>query len=142
MEYKAIQNIKEENGIFYGYASVFNVEDSYNDIILNGAFKKSLKNKNIADIELLWEHDKQKPIGKFNIIREDSVGLYVEGKIDDISKYSYIKSSFINGLSIGYKVDDCYFDDKGRRILKDVNLIEISVVNYPANKYSNISYCR
>jgi phage head maturation protease len=41
----------EENGVFSGYASVFNIVDKQNDLILPGAFKKKLsKNK----IKLLW----------------------------------------------------------------------------------------
>ncbi len=145
LEYKqSIKDISTQNGTFYGYASVFNVKDSYNDIILNGAFKNSLKHNNIKNINLLWQHDKQKIIGNFNIIKEDSVGLYVEGKINNTNDniYSYVKSGFIKGLSIGYRVNDFYFDNKGNRILKDVDLIEISIVNCPANKHSNITYCK
>lgn len=147
IEYKEIKSISDKNGKFYGYASVFNVKDSYDDIILNGAFKDSLESKNINDIKLLWQHKKDKIIGKFNIIREDSVGLYVEGELENINNeniniYSYIKNRFINGLSIGYRVKDASFDNKGCRILKKVDLIEISLVSSPANKYSEITYCK
>lgn len=139
-----VENFYTQQGTFYGYASVFNVEDSYNDIVLNGAFKNSLKNNNIKNINLLWQHDKQKIIGNFSTIKEDSVGLYVEGKIIDTNNqiYSYIKNGFVKGLSIGYRVNDFCFDKKGHRILKDVDLIEISVVSFPANKHSNITYCK
>lgn len=44
-----------EDGTFSGYASVFNVVESQNDIIVKGAFKDSLNNKK-NDIKLLWQH--------------------------------------------------------------------------------------
>lgn len=149
LEYKENNSITNKittnNGLFYGYASVSNVEDSYNDIILNHAFADTLKNKKVEDINLLWQHNKENKIGKFNFIKEDCIGLYVEGEIDiknNSNIYSYVKNGFIKGLSIGYKVDNAYFDDKGRRIIKKIDLIEISIVSFPANKHSNITYCK
>ena len=146
MEYK--NNIIQfktalDDGMFYGYASVFNVVDSYDDIIVNGAFKKAIDNKD--NIKLCWQHNINDVIGKFVNIREDSVGLYVEGKInieENKKIYSLVKGEFVNGLSIGYTVNDCYFDKKNRRILTNINLKEISIVAFPANKHSNILYCK
>jgi uncharacterized protein len=55
-------------GKFCGYASVFNIRDSYNDIVLPMAFEKTLQRKNIKqDIKLLWQHAQDKPIGYFDI---------------------------------------------------------------------------
>lgn len=147
MEYKntTTQNkFTNEDGKFYGYASIFNTVDSYNDIIINGAFKDTI-NDNAKNIKLCWQHNADKIIGKFNLIKEDGIGLYVEGQIDIKNNkqiYSYVKNQLINGLSIGYTVNDCCFDKQGRRILKSVNLHEISVVSFPANKHSNILYCK
>lgn len=145
LEIKSINNY----GKFCGYASVFNVVDSYNDVILPNAFKDSINSKNIKnDIKMLWQHDSGKPIGFFNVIKEDSIGLYVEGQILlDIQQgqeaYSLIKNKSVNGLSIGYVVKDCEYDIKNNtRIIKEIELFEISVVTFPANKYSNITYCK
>jgi len=52
----------EEDGTFSGYASVFNVVDSQNDIIASGAFKNSLGKKD--SIKLLWQHKMDEPIGQ------------------------------------------------------------------------------
>ena len=41
LEIKQINNL----GKFCGYASVFNIKDSYNDIVLPQAFKKTLSKK-------------------------------------------------------------------------------------------------
>ena len=146
MEYKnntIKTSLRNEDGTFYGYASIFNVTDSYNDVIINGAFKDTLINN--KEIQLCWQHDSNKVIGKFNIIKEDDIGLYVEGKIDinnNKNIYSYVKNELVNGLSIGYTVNNCYTDKKGRRVLTSINLKEISIVSFPVNKHSNIIYCK
>jgi len=139
----------DEAGRFSGYASIFNIEDSCKDIILPNAFKETLKQKNLKkSIKLLWQHSPKEPIGYFDIIKEDNVGLYVEGKILlDVEKgkeaYSLIKSGAVSGLSIGYNVKKANFDkDKGVRIISEIDLWEISVVTFPANEYSNITYCK
>lgn len=124
---------------FCGYASIFNVVDSYNDIILNGAFKNSIKQNKI---NLCWQHDPTKIVGNINILCEDSVGLYLEGDITKENVYSYVKSGFVNGLSIGYNVNRCYTDKKNRRIIEEIDLKEISIVQFPANKHANITYCK
>lgn len=134
-------------GKFCGYASVFNIKDSYNDIVMPNAFKKNLSKKNAKDIKMLWQHKHDKPIGVFEIIKEDSIGLYVEGKIGLNSEagkeaYSMIKSNAVSGLSIGYLAKEFEFKNDGTRLLQEVELFEISVVTFPANNYSNITYCK
>ena len=140
MEFKVLQFIKnQDNGFFCGYASVFNTVDSYNDIILNGAFNNSIKYNNI---KLCWQHDINNIIGNINILKEDSIGLYIEGQINRKDIYSYVKNGIIDGLSIGYNVNKYYIDSKNRRVLEDIDLKEISIVNFPANKHANITYCK
>lgn len=145
LEIKKIDSL----GKFCGYASVFNVEDSYNDIILPSAFKETLKTKNIkSDVKLLWQHAPEKPIGYFEIIKEDTVGLYVEGQIildiqQGLEAYNLIKSKSVSGLSIGYIVNKSEYDSKnGTRIIQEIELFEISIVTFPANQYSNITFCK
>ena len=145
LEIKQINNL----GKFCGYASVFNIKDSYNDIVLPHSFQKTLSKKNFkTDIKMLWQHQADKPIGYFTLIKEDSIGLYVEGQIMlDIKKgleaYNLIKSKAVNGLSIGYKINDYTFDKNSNiRKLKEIELFEISIVTFPANEYSNITYCK
>lgn len=136
-------------GKFCGYASVFNVKDSYNDIVMPLAFKKTLQKKNVKkDIKLLWQHSQDKPIGYFDVIKEDPIGLYVEGRImldiqQGMEAYNLIKAKSVSGLSIGYMVKSADYDKKDNtRLLKEVDLFEISVVTFPANEYSNITYCK
>lgn len=66
----------DAEGKFAGYASVFDVVDSQNYIILRGAFAKTIKGR-VRDIKMLWQHRQNEPIGVYNKILEDWNGLYV-----------------------------------------------------------------
>ena len=124
---------------FYGYASVFNVEDSYGDIILKGAFENISNNK----VKLLWQHDMNQPIGLCTSLQEDNKGLFIEGKIclktrQGQEAYELIKEGVISGLSIGFNVEDSFYEN-GKRHITDVDLMEVSVVTLPANSFAEIS---
>ena len=72
MEFKDLQLIKnQDNGFFCGYASIFNTVDSYNDIILNGAFNNSIKYNNI---KLCWQHNINNIIGEIKTMTENYAG--------------------------------------------------------------------
>ena len=126
----------EKNGVFSGYASVFNVIDKQNDLILPGAFKKNLNNNKV---KLLWQHDPGEPIGNIIDIYENEVGLYIVAqlllsiqKAKDV--YLMLKSEMIDGLSIGYIPVKYDIDhETGTRLLKEVELWEVSLVTFPAN---------
>ena len=133
----------EEDGTFSGYASVFNVVDSQNDIIASGAFKNSLGKKD--SIKLLWQHKMDEPIGVFENIYEDSHGLFVKGRLLlDVKRareaYSLLKSGAINGMSIGYSVVSAHVGEgDGVRVIEDLDLFEVSLVTFPANENATIT---
>jgi HK97 family phage prohead protease len=144
MEYKVASsvNINTKIGTFYGYASIFNTKDSCNDIILPKSFDNSLKSNNINNIKLLWQHNPLKQVGYFADIHEDYLGLFIEGRLDDYKIYCFVKNNLVSGLSIGYRAKKYNFDTKNNRVLAEVELVEISLVNFPANKHSKITYCK
>lgn len=136
----SLKNI-EENGLFSGYASVFNVVDKQNDLILPGAFKENL-NKN--KIKLLWQHDPSDPIGNIVDIYENDVGLYITAHLllgvqKAKEAYLMLKAGTIDGLSIGYiPIKHDIDHETGARILKQVELWEISLVTFPANSAAQV----
>ena len=81
MERKALKfEIKKDDiagRVFSGYASTFDV-DLGGDIITPGAFKKTIDGRQ-DKIKVLWQHNE--PIGKSMRLYEDSIGLFVEGKV-------------------------------------------------------------
>lgn len=94
------------DGTFAGYASVFDIVDNQKDIMIKGAFSATLK-QGAGAVKLLWQHQQDEPIGVFERMFEDSVGLYVEGRLLlDVQKaneaYALLKAGAVSGLSIGY----------------------------------------
>ena len=131
-----------EDGIFSGYGSVFGVVDSYKEVVTQGAFADSLQGRMPA---LLWQHRSGEPIGVYTVVKEDSIGLYVEGKLAlktarGAEAYELLKMGALNGLSIGFITrEDSYDKVSGIRTLKKVDLWEVSLVTFPANDASRIS---
>lgn len=133
-----------DDGTFCGYASVFDVIDSHKDVIVQGAFKRTIQ-ENGNDIKLLWQHRPDEPIGIITMIREDSKGLYVEGKLLlEVQRaeeaYALLRNGAVEGLSIGYTVKEFDIDgETGVRILSDIDLWEVSLVTFPANEQAQVA---
>lgn len=129
------------DGTFAGYGSVFGELDSYRDIVMPGAFAKSLKADFSAKnrkVPMLWQHDSYNPIGVYEVIREDTKGLYVEGHCNmEVQQgrecHALMKQGALTGLSIGYTTVQSEWDEKAiSRKLIEVNLWEVSPVTFPA----------
>lgn len=138
MEYKSL-GFKAENiegRSFMGYASTWDL-DQGDDIIQMGAFKKTLAEAG-ARVKILWQHDQYAPIGIPVLMREDSKGLYVEGKISETRQgdeaLTLLKDGVIDSMSIGYRVINADYDSKGVRIIKELALKEFSLVTFPMNE--------
>ena len=136
IEIKAVN----EDGLFSGYASVFEEIDSYRDIVKRGAFEKTLaesESKGRA-VPILWQHDAAKPIGVYTELKEDEHGLYVEGQLNmDVQQareaLSLLRQKALSGISIGYNSVRYDTDVKsGVRRLYELKLYEASLVTFPA----------
>lgn len=131
----------EEDGTFDGYGSVFGVKDSYGDIVVKGAFMNSLVSKMP---KLLWQHRTDMPIGIFTSAYEDAHGLRLQGKLalDTVmgkDAYALLKMGAIDGLSIGYYLKNFDLNKEEKTVyIKDVDLLEVSLVTFPANVESQV----
>lgn len=134
-------------GAFCGYGSVFDVVDGGDDVVAPGAFKASLdeyaaKNRLPA---LLWQHDRGQPIGAYQSMKEDSVGLYLEGKLalktqKGAEALELMQMGAISGLSIGFMSrDDAYDQKTGVRTIKQADLWEVSLVTFPMNDAARVT---
>jgi uncharacterized protein len=135
-----VKSVKDD-GTFIGYGSVFGELDSYRDIVMPGAFAKSLQTDFVAKgrkVPMLWQHDAYNPIGVYTEIYEDSKGLYVEGKCNmrvqkGVECHALMEQGALTGLSIGYNTVLSEWDEKAlTRKLLQVNLWEVSPVTFPA----------
>lgn len=136
-----------DDGLFSGYASVFDNVDSYGDIVRKGAFVESIGEWEAKGKmpPILWNHDPSDPIGIYTKMQEDDKGLYVEGKllIDDVPRarqtHALMKAGVIDGLSIGYRVKEYLYnvDEEVTDLIK-LSLREVSIVTFPANPETRI----
>ncbi len=136
-----------ETGEFTGYGSVFGNKDSYGDIIIKGAFAKSLASWQAKGgfPAMLWQHDMHEPIGVYTKMEEDENGLYVEGRLlidaDPLAKraHAHMKAGSLSGLSIGFICDLMeYSGELDAYILKQIDLWEVSLVTFPANAEARV----
>ena len=132
----------EDKGRFAGYASVFGGIDSYGDTIEPGAFAATLENRE-RSVKMRWNH--YGPIiGKWVKMEEDDYGLKVEGELtpghsvaDDVR--ASLMHGAIDGLSIGFFPRGFREDERGRRTLTEIELVEISVVEEPADNMARVA---
>ena len=127
-----------ENAEISGYASLFGKGDQGGDVVAPGAYAKSLAQLQASGrpVRMLWQHDPAQPIGVWDEVREDAKGLYVKGRIlTEVEKgrevAALIEAGAIDGLSIGYRTKSAVRDAEGRRVLKELELWEVSVVTFP-----------
>ncbi|ANB66155.1 phage prohead protease, HK97 family (plasmid) [Anoxybacillus sp. B7M1] len=139
-----IKELNEETNIVEGYASTFGGEpDSYGDIVVKGAFNKTIQESGNR-VKYLWQHDWNQPIGKVIELREDEHGLYFKAKISNTPRgqefLQLAKDGVIDRVSIGYKTIKADYDkESGIRYLREIKLYEISAVTFPANTNAVIS---
>jgi uncharacterized protein len=117
-----------------GYASIFGSRDQGGDAVQPGAFVESLKAG--RKVKMLWQHDPLQPIGVWDEVREDAKGLWVRGRLlTDVVRGReaavLVAAGAIDGLSIGYRTKRSARDGKGRRLLSEVELWEVSLVTFP-----------
>ena len=133
---------------FEGHGSVFGNTDLGGDVVMKGAFSRTLREKQQADdlIPLLWMHDPTRVPGKWTNIEEDDTGLRMKGVLADTDlgneMHTLLKMDAVRGMSIGYSTVKADFDDDGRRLLKDVELWEVSVVSLPMNPLARIEHVK
>jgi len=143
---------------FSGYGAVFGNVDAYGDVIAKGAFAATLAEAKTSGLwpAMLSQHggwgmgaDDMTPVGVWTEMKEDDHGLYVEGKLADTPRgrelYTLMKMQprpAINGMSIGYRPIEWSQREKPedpRRTLKKIQLIELSLVTFPANGKARVT---
>ena len=135
----------DASGRFAGYASVFHKLDEGGDIVLPGAFRKSLGLRGKHRIKMLFQHDPKDPVGTWDTIREDDYGLYVEGRlVPEVPRAEALRRLIargaVDGLSIGFRTVKATREGRsGNRRLHEVDLWEISIVTFPMMDLARIA---
>lgn len=131
-------------GTFEGYASLFDVVDQSGDVVRPGAFRRSLRQRGVGNIKLLYQHDAREPIGVWIDVHEDTRGLFVRGRVlTEIARgrevLTLMREGVLDGLSIGFQVVRARKEAPGVRALIDVDLWEISLVTFPMLSAARVS---
>ncbi|WP_299887235.1 HK97 family phage prohead protease [uncultured Ruegeria sp.] len=127
-----------EDAVIEGYASLFGQVDQGSDVVQRGAYRGSLDGLAKAGqrVKMLWQHDPVQPIGVWDEVREDDQGLWVKGRLLEstqkgLEAAELIRAGAIDGLSIGYRTKRAVKNDKGQRVLTELELWEVSLVTFP-----------
>jgi len=132
----------DADGRFSGYASLFNRLDSGGDIVMPGAFARSLAQRRDR-IRMLFQHDPKEPVGIWETIGEDGQGLFVAGRLlpgvpRADALHTLIENRAIDGLSIGFRTVRATREG-GSRKLWQLDLYEISIVTFPMMEDARIA---
>lgn len=128
-----------------GYASTTALDRSA-DVILASAWTKSggLNNFQRNPI-LLFNHNYDKPIGKVIAMGTDSKGLKINGVISKSAGdvYNLVKEGVLSTFSVGFLIKDAEYDKQNDGlVVKDAELLEISVVSVPCNQDATFSVAK
>jgi Escherichia/Staphylococcus phage prohead protease len=139
LELKAVQ----DSGAFQGRAAVYGNVDAYGDRIVPGAFTESLQKR--GDVRpLLWTHDVGDVLGTCKL-SDAADGLNLAGTLDmNVGRakevHSLMKSGAVSGLSIGFTIPSGGTEMDGSvRVLKKVDLREVSLTALPANDQATVT---
>lgn len=129
---------------FEGHGSIFGNVDLGGDVVLPGAFKRTLADhkKSGSMPSMFWMHKPDQVAGVWHDVREDGKGLYVRGELVDTQlgneMRTLLQKKAVRGLSIGYRAVDTDYDRDGNRLLKEVDLWEISIVSMAMNPLAKV----
>ncbi len=135
-----------EEGIVTGYAATFHKKpDLGGDVILPGAFAKTIKNGGVNGngIKFLWQHIHTRPIGVPLEMVEDKRGLRTKSQLamksaDGHDAFAFAELGALDGFSIGYKIDDFRETEKIRQLI-ELGLYEYSFVTFAMNPRAGIT---
>jgi len=127
-------SVENNIGKFDGYCAIFNKLDFNGDIILPGAFKRSLDlqgNKR----PLYFEHIPHELLGA-GFVEEDDTGLKINGEINQDTQigreqFSNMQKGYLDTMSIGYMTVLADFIGS-TRYLKEIALWETTLTTLPA----------
>lgn len=125
-----LKDVDAKSGVVSGYFSAFGMVDSDGDIMMPGAFKRSINDWGVEGkgrIKHLLNHNPAQPLGKLTVLKEDNYGLYYESKIGthQLGKdfIKMVESGLIGEHSIGFRTLQEQKSELGNE-LRDVMLFE------------------
>lgn len=139
-------DVDDEKRRIVGYASTFGNKDWHDDVVMPGAFKKTIAERMPQKLIKFFQ-DHWFPVGMPESMKEDEVGLMTETLVTSQpagdSLLTMIKEGIYAHMSIGYDVirgEEFADEETGEEHdkLKEIRLWEYSSVIWPANEQAAI----
>lgn len=138
----AVKEVDIERRLVEGYFSVFDFKDSDGDVLLKGAFKKTIEENGAGGknrIMHLYQHDPLMVLGKPMTLMEDDKGLYFKTMITDTELGTDVLKLYRDGVlkehSVGINfVQREYSNNDDAYIVKECKMWEGSTVTWGANE--------
>lgn len=138
----------DDSGTLDGYASTFGNVDLGQDMVVEGAFVKTIANIKKNGVPLLADHvaSTASLLGTVVDGAEDRKGLRIKAQFSSAPSAQDVRIKAVEGhlgkLSIGYEATKFRYEERdGRtiRVLEEVKIWEVSVVVFPMNPEAVIS---
>lgn len=134
----SVKDVDTKGRVITGYLSSFGNKDHDGDIIMEGAYTKSIAERK-NQIFFLNQHNWKQPLTKFNVLQEDEKGLYFESMpLPETSYGNDVMKLYDAGVlkehSVGFiTVKSDFKKEEDTRYIKEIKLYEGSVVTLGAN---------
>jgi HK97 family phage prohead protease/HK97 family phage major capsid protein len=117
-----------------GYAST-NDTDRGGDVVPVSVWEAGMKNY-LKNPIILSQHDHDDPIGRMTEHKIDGKGLWIKARISAAAEvFNLVKDEVLTAFSIGFRVLDAEYNAAAELfVIKELELIEISVVSIPCNQ--------
>ena len=133
-----------ETGTFTGYAASYGNTDRQGDAIMPGAFAATTRDG--AQVPILWNHDANTPgnvIGRTTSATEDPHGLLITARLDlgnpvAAEAYRLLRNGTVRSMSVGMIAKRADAMPDGTRLIREAELLEISITPTPANPQAEI----
>lgn len=118
-----------------GYASTVDIDRS-GDVVPKSVWEAGIQNY-LKNPIILAQHDYDDPIGRMTDYKVDDKGLWVKARISSAAEevFGLIKDKILTAFSIGFRIMDAEYNSAAEVfVIKELELVEISVVSVPCNQ--------
>lgn len=117
-----------------GYASTNDI-DRAGDVVPASVWEAGIQNY-LKNPIILAQHDHDDPIGRMVEHKIDPKGLWIKARISAAAEiFNLIKDGVVTAFSIGFRVLDAEYNSATELfVIKELELVEISVVSVPCNQ--------
>ena len=125
-----------------GYASTTDI-DRAGDVVPKDVWEKGIVNY-LKNPIVLSQHDHDDPIGRMTEHKIDNKGLWIKARISAAAEvFNLIKDGVLTAFSVGFRIMDAEYNSAANVfVVKELELVEISVVSIPCNQNTVFSLAK